>query len=151
MYFRHERERDGFRRVGIDIQADGTAQPFTQVDGVDTVCVVDEFRCEQVFRNLFENSLSACQDPVQIEVVCRDTQITGRPALQVSVRDNGPGLSAEQQSRVFEAFYTTNTKGTGLGMSIVQRIVEAHGGQIAVENGSRVGAEFLITLPRDNR
>ena len=50
----------------------------------------------------------------------------------MSVRDNGPGLTAEQRQHIFEPFFTTKTKGTGLGMAIAQRIVEAHGGQIAV-------------------
>jgi signal transduction histidine kinase len=115
--------------------------------GVDQRCAVDPFRLEQVFRNILENSLAACPDPVRVTVAAADVALDGRPALRVSVRDNGPGLGAEQRQRIFDPFYTTKTKGTGLGMAIAKRIVEAHGGQIAVGPGP--GAEIVITLPRE--
>ncbi len=54
------------------------------------------------------------------------------PAIRIAFRDNGPGLTVEQETRLFEPFYTTKTHGTGLGMAISRRIVEAHGGWIAV-------------------
>jgi signal transduction histidine kinase len=108
--------------------------------------LVDGFRLEQVFRNLFENSLAACSGPLTIHVCC--TRQSGpKPAIQLSVRDNGPGLSQEQKQKVFAPFYTTKARGTGLGMAIVKRIVEAHEGTIRVgEEGFR-GAEFIIMLP----
>jgi two-component system, LuxR family, sensor kinase FixL len=107
---------------------------------------VDPFRLEQVLRNIFENSLAACRDPV--EVACSPDTLDGEPALRVAVRDNGPGLNAEQRQRIFEPFFTTKTQGTGLGMAIAERIVEAHGGQIGVGTPA-CGAEILITLPRE--
>src|SRR5581483_7855384 len=121
-----------------------------QTAGVDLRCPVDPFRLGQVFRNLFENSLAACTPPVEVVITCADTQLAGRPALRVAVRDNGPGLSAEQKQRIFEPFYTTKTKGTGLGMAIARRIIEAHGGQIAVGSSPGPGAEVIITLPRES-
>jgi signal transduction histidine kinase len=111
------------------------------------VCRVDRFAVEQVFRNVLENSLSACADPVQISAGLRPSLLGRSLAIEVSLADNGPGLSAEARSRIFEPFYTTKTRGTGLGMAIVRRIVEAHGGQIAVGDKSGPGAEILITLP----
>jgi signal transduction histidine kinase len=110
---------------------------------------VDPFRLEQVFRNIFENSLAACPDPVRVVVRCQAAELDGRPAVRVSVQDNGPGLSPEQRQRIFDPFFTTKTKGTGLGMAIAERIVEAHGGTIAVGPGAGGGAEILITLPRE--
>jgi PAS domain S-box-containing protein len=117
--------------------------------GVDLRCTADAFRLEQVFRIVLENALAACRDPVELTVRCSEASLEGRPAVLVAVRDNGPGLNAEQRRRIFEPFYTTKTKGTGLGMAIAQRIAEAHGGKIAVGQDPRPGAEILITLPRE--
>ena len=64
----------------------------------------------------------------------------------IRVRDEGPGLTSEQQRRIFEPFFTTKTKGTGLGMAIAQRIVHSHGGAIAAS--SPQGAQIEIRLPR---
>lgn len=114
----------------------------------DTRCTADPFRLEQVFRNIFENALAAAPDPVEIEVRCANDEAGGRPAFRLAVRDNGPGLGPEERKRVFEPFYTTRTKGTGLGMAIVRRIIEAHGGTIDVGGNEGPGAEFIITLPR---
>jgi len=112
------------------------------------VCRVDRFALEQVFRNILENSLSACSDPVQIIASFQTGELDGRPAIEVSLADNGPGLTANVRDKIFEPFFTTKTKGTGLGMAITRRIVEAHGGKISVGSGHRPGAEILITLPR---
>jgi C4-dicarboxylate-specific signal transduction histidine kinase len=106
---------------------------------------VDRFRMVQVFRNLLENSLAACRDPVRIQVGCRDVQLDGKPAVEVRVHDNGPGLAPDARQNVFEPFFTTKTKGTGLGMAIARRIVDAHRGHIAVGDAA-AGAEFIITL-----
>src|SRR5690606_2898787 len=117
------------------------------------------------FRNLFENSLAACQDPVHIEVACRPVEDEcEEPAgdeasesdasprvhswIEVRVKDNGPGLSPRACREVFEPFFTTKTKGTGLGMAIAQRVLTAHGGSISVGQVGQGGAEFVLKLPR---
>jgi signal transduction histidine kinase len=108
----------------------------------------DRFRLVQVFRYLLENSLAACVDPVQIDITCDEARLGVVSALRISVHDHGPGLNDEQRQRIFEPFYTTKPTGTGLGMAIAQRIVEAHGGTIAVGDQSLPGAEIIIGLPR---
>jgi two-component system, LuxR family, sensor kinase FixL len=115
--------------------------------GVDLHCTVDQFRIGQVFRNILENALAACPEPVEINVLCSRAEIDGQAAIRIAFRDNGPGLNPDQKRRIFDPFFTTKTKGTGLGMAIAKRIVEAHGGQIAVGSGSDRGAEILVTLP----
>jgi signal transduction histidine kinase len=114
----------------------------------DLRCPADPFRLEQVFRNLFENALAACPDPVELTLSWGEEEREGRPSVRVSLRDNGPGLTAEQTRRAFEPFYTTKGQGTGLGLAITQRIIEAHGGRIAVGAEGPGGAEFVIWLPR---
>jgi PAS domain S-box-containing protein len=114
----------------------------------DLSCGADAFRLGQVFRNLFDNALAACPDPVRVRVRCGDAEVAGGPGLRVTVEDNGPGLDEEQRRRLFEPFYTTKTRGTGLGLAIARRIVEAHGGQIAAADRSPPGAEIVFTLPR---
>jgi signal transduction histidine kinase len=109
---------------------------------------VDPFALRQVFRNILENSLAACTDPVEIRVSYLPDRLDDQDALTVRIRDNGPGLSAEECRRAFDSFYTTKTKGTGLGLAISKRIVGAHQGQIAANPDCQDGAEFLVTLPR---
>jgi PAS domain S-box-containing protein len=113
-------------------------------------CVADPHRMGQVFRNLLENALAACPDPVEIALRCAPCDVGGRPAVRVAVRDNGPGFGPDQRERLFEPFYTTKTKGTGLGLAIARRVVEAHGGRIEAAC-TAMGAEFIITLPREVR
>jgi PAS domain S-box-containing protein len=112
-----------------------------------TALRLDRVAVESVFRNVFENALAAGRDPVEIDVRSGAAVLDGRPAVEIVVRDNGPGLNAQQQQRIFEPFYTTKTKGTGLGMAISRRLIEAHGGRITARSTPR-GAEIVITLPK---
>ena len=83
---------------------------------------------------------------MRVVVVCRGALFGDRPALRVSVRDNGPGFNPEQRRHAFEPFRTTKAKGTGLGLAIVKRIVDEHGGTIVIDD-SPDGAEITLTLP----
>lgn len=111
-------------------------------------CQVDRFRLEQVFRNLFENSLAACSDPALIKITVSETPGKNGMQWKICILDNGPGLDQEQTERIFEPFFTTKTKGTGLGMAIAARIVEAHEGTIFVGTPDQQGAEIVIELPQ---
>lgn len=125
-----------------------TARMRPGPQGFDLRCSVDRFRIEQVFRNIFENSLAACANPVEIDVLCCDTVINGFPVIQLRFHDNGPGFAPEHRKCVFRPFFTTKSDGTGLGMAISKRIIEAHGGQIELGTSTHPGAELVITLPR---
>jgi PAS domain S-box-containing protein len=126
-------------------------QAVLREDGehADPWCVADRFRLLQVFRNLLENSFAACPGKVLVEITSRETDLLRGRALQVTFRDNGSGFQPEQRARLFEPFYTTRPQGSGLGMVIAQRILEAHGGTIAVSDRGPPGAEIIVTVPRD--
>jgi len=115
---------------------------------LDLHCEIDPSQLDQVLRNILENSLQAIPDPGAITVTWSEVELDGRPAVQIALRNDGPPFSDEESQRLFEAFYTTKTHGTGLGMTIARRIVEAHAGRIEVGPGSANGVEILITLPR---
>jgi PAS domain S-box-containing protein len=118
---------------------------------IDLHCQADRHALGQVFRNILENSIAAYgtapPGPGEIVIRCAETALHGAPAVCVSVHDNGPGMDPEQRKRIFEPFFTTKTQGTGIGMAIARRIVEAHGGRIEVGDPD-AGAEILVTVPR---
>ncbi|MFB9809016.1 PAS domain S-box protein [Haladaptatus pallidirubidus] len=95
---------------------------------------VDQLR--QVFENLFRNAIEHGGESVTVRVECLPNG--------VYVEDDGPGIPAEYRDTVFESGYTTDN-GTGLGLSIAQQIVEVHGWDIAVTEGTMGGARFEIT------
>jgi signal transduction histidine kinase len=65
----------------------------------------------------------------------------------VAVRDSGPGIDPSHLERVFDAFYTTKSSGTGMGLSICRSIIDAHGGRLWAEANEPCGAIFQFTLP----
>lgn len=108
---------------------------------------VDPHRFGQVLRNIFENAISVLPSSGgKISVTYSREESERHVRLRVAVRDNGPGLNGEQRVRIFEPFYTTKSRGTGLGMPIAQRIMQAHGGEIALGE-VETGTEILLFLP----
>ncbi len=133
-------ERLAAERAGRDARLEELA-------GCAACADIDHFRLIQVFRNLFENSLAACTDPVVITMNCEKHVAGGREGMRVTVRDNGPGLTPEVGRRIFEPFFTTRTRGTGLGLPIAERVVAEHDGALELGNSGPPGCEFVITLP----
>lgn len=108
---------------------------------------VDEIHIQQIMVNLVKNSLDAIslagQQDGRIEI-----RIKENPAeVLVSVTDNGPGVPASDHSRLFEAFFTTKTKGVGLGLSICKTIAHAHGGSLRHTQPQKGGSRFTLSLP----
>jgi two-component system sensor histidine kinase PilS (NtrC family) len=99
---------------------------------------------KQVFWNLFRNSLRAMPGGGALTVtLARDA----RGRIEIRVADTGIGMSAEEQTRVFEPFYTTFEGGQGLGMSVVRRIIDDYGGEIRIASEPDRGAVIALTLP----
>jgi two-component system sensor kinase FixL len=106
----------------------------------------DRVQLQQVLLNLVLNGMEAVgQDGAAKRIAIRTERAGGE--MCVKVRDEGPGIPADQLSRVFETFYTTKAKGMGMGLPISRSIVEAHGGRIWAENNPDRGATFSFTLP----
>lgn len=108
--------------------------------------VVDRPRIRQVFRNILENAIVVSPERGEVRIHCERTEHGNAPAIRLTFQDQGPGLNAEQVKRIFDPFYTTKTRGTGLGMAIAKRIVDAHQGEIRVGH-SAGGAIIHVTLP----
>ena len=107
------------------------------------VSPLDPAQIQQALVNLMKNAIQAMTKGGVLSV-----QTTpGVDGVVVSVADTGGGIPQEQINRIFEPFYTTKKKGTGLGLMIVQRIVRAHGGRIDLETHVGKGTVFRIWLP----
>lgn len=100
---------------------------------------------QQVLLNLLQNSLAAITADGEVELGVKLLA----EKVQLWVRDTGKGLSTEEQARMFDPFFTTRKEGTGLGLAVVQQIVEQHRGQIDVESEESQGACVILTLPRN--
>jgi two-component system, OmpR family, sensor kinase len=116
----------------------------------------DEPRLRQVISNLMNNALTHTPDGSPISVRILTGYQRGTPAVPcaiIEVADQGPGLTPEQATRVFERFYRADqargrrTGGSGLGLAIVQALVAAHGGTVSLDTAPGQGATFRITLP----
>lgn len=105
----------------------------------------DPQQLRTVLLNLLRNASEASGGGGRVVVDVRDVG----DAVELSVDDEGPGIPEELRQRVFEPFFTTRARGTGLGLAIVRGVVEAHGGDVAVETGPRGGACVRLSLPRD--
>jgi signal transduction histidine kinase len=108
----------------------------------------DRVQLQQVILNLIVNAVEAMTG---VGKGSRDLLISTGGAeadgVLVAVRDSGPGLSAESLERLFEAFYTTKPGGMGVGLSICESIIEAHGGRLRATANVPRGAVFQFTLP----
>ena len=115
-----------------------------QVSGDATTVRADERLLRQALVNLFLNAYQAMPRGGQLEVQAA----LANGAAEIIINDTGPGIPAEIADRVFLPFFTTKATGTGLGLAVVKRIVEGHGGAIRLGSTS-AGAEFRLRLPLD--
>lgn len=100
---------------------------------------------QQVLINLIQNAIDACGENGVIDII----SLRRSGVVQITVKDNGPGIPREHLSRIFDPFFSTklNSGGTGLGLSIVHGIIADHDGSIRVESTVGQGTSFIIELP----
>ena len=111
----------------------------------------DAVRLRQALHNLIKNALEAIGDvrKPQILVSTRIVRDDDQDWVELAVADNGPGLPGGFGDRWFEPYTTSKNKGTGLGLAVVKKIAEEHGGNIRAENRAQGGAVFTLRLPID--
>ncbi|MES2641107.1 MAG: ATP-binding protein [Myxococcota bacterium] len=113
-------------------------------------CIVDFDRreLEKVFANLLGNALKFTPPNGRVEVVLR----AGDTEVEVTIKDSGPGLSAEVRERLFERFYSPGESsvqaGSGIGLSLARDLTERHDGRIRVQSAEGHGSTFTVVLPR---
>ena len=120
------------KKVHLQVEALEPAPPL----------LLDRSRIKRMFINLLTNAIEASPEGETVRIRYRRL---GKNAA-VDVSDEGPGIASEIRKEIFLPFFTTRTGGTGLGLPIVKKIIEAHEGSLEVLNTSR-GATFRLTLP----
>jgi signal transduction histidine kinase len=119
----------------------------------DSIPEIDGYKGQlsQAFLNVINNSIDAVSEKGKEGLVNVSTSLN-RGTIEIAVKDNGKGMSEEDQQKIFDPFYTTKKigAGTGLGLAITYGIVERHGGTIIVNSELGKGAEFIIKLPLAN-
>jgi signal transduction histidine kinase len=97
--------------------------------------------------NLMMNSIDAMKDVDGTRELTIQSQLNESGQVLVSVTDTGMGLPPQQADKIFNAFFTTKTHGTGMGLQISRSIIESHGGLLWAADNSPRGAKFCFTLP----
>lgn len=109
------------------------------------VIQADVFKVEQALGNILKNALEAMPEGGKLRVTTR--HVSQARNIAIRIEDNGPGIRPGDLPHVFRPFFTTKPHGTGLGLAMAARIVEAHGGTMHAENTSYGGALFTLILP----
>lgn len=113
--------------------------------------LIDKGLIRQAFVNILLNSVQAMPDGGKIEIRITECPPPGEggvgPAICITIKDSGVGMDEETCARIFEPFFSTKDRGTGLGMSITAGIINAHKGSIEVKSEIGKGTEFIIKLP----
>ncbi len=120
---------------------------------------VDEAQINQVLNNLVINAIQATAGRGRLEVEAKNVKIdsfSGLPmvegdAVRIDIKDNGEGIPQENLEKIFEPYFTTKEKGTGLGLAVCYSIIKKHGGHIQVDSEQGSGACFSIYLPASQR
>ncbi len=133
------------RAVVSEAAASARAADFTQVSitGDDAMVQADPEMLRAVMLNLV---LNACQasNGQQVEI----ETLPGDGVCHIEVRDRGPGIPAEIRDKIFDPFFTTKSSGTGLGLPIVKRLMEAQGGHVRLRPRDGGGTVAEVSLPR---
>ncbi|MCK9420816.1 MAG: ATP-binding protein [Nitrospirae bacterium] len=105
----------------------------------------DELQIEQALHNILRNAVEAMAGGGTLRLSTIPAQ--GRSIVEIRIEDTGHGIPEHDRERIFQSFFTTKIKGTGLGLTIVQRVLKNHGGEIVIEQPATGGTRVLVQLP----
>jgi two-component system, NtrC family, sensor histidine kinase HydH len=131
--------------VAADARVLGVELDFQPAAGSPALAI-DADRITQVLLNLYLNSLQAMSEGGRLQVRAREDLARGE--IQISVSDSGCGIAAENLARITDPYFTTKPEGSGLGLAMVQKIIEEHGGRMAIASQEGRGTTVTISLPR---
>ena len=132
--YRHRLEREGFHLI-------------TKIDAGLPETLIDENAMTLLLLNLLENAIKYGRGEIAVYLTRQGS------TLRLVVGDQGPGIPAEEHKRIFDRFYRTrqargtNVRGSGIGLSLVKHIAEAHGGTVTVDSEPGKGAAFIVDIP----
>jgi two-component system, NtrC family, sensor histidine kinase PilS len=131
----------------IDSAKTSVARPidFQLSLSTQTIILGEKDKLKQAFLNIVLNACQAMME-TQVAKLSITTEIVGDQAV-AKIVDNGSGMKPETKKRMFEAFHTTKPKGTGLGLAVTLKILQAHQAQIFVESEVGLGTQFVISFP----
>jgi signal transduction histidine kinase len=113
-------------------------------------CYGDVALIEQVILNLMQNAGRALKAAKGLKKIAVSSYAHDN-SISIAVSDSGSGVAKDMRDKIFDPFFTTHPDGSGIGLSIAQRIVTDHNGSIVVEDGRLGGAHFTVTLPIEKR
>jgi two-component system sensor histidine kinase PilS (NtrC family) len=97
--------------------------------------------------NLLVNAAQAIREAGRAGTIRASCEPAADGGAVLAVADDGPGIAPAARARIFTPFFTTKPRGTGLGLAVVQRIVDAHGGSVGLDSTPGLGARFTVRLP----
>ncbi len=127
------------RGNNIKIKKDFTVQ------NKEIIC--DPERLQQAFLNIILNAIQAMREGGELTVFTQELAVDGFCGVQIAFSDTGEGIGNDVMKNVFDPFFTTKTDGTGLGLVVVRKIIELHGGEVSIESEKRKGSTILLRLP----
>jgi len=108
----------------------------------------DEDQVRQILMNVIINAIQAIPKKGEIKIKTEKCLLRGEPAIKLIIEDSGIGIPEKDFNQIFDPFFSTKDKGSGLGLSIVYKLIEAHQGEIKVESKEGEGTKFIIFLPQ---
>jgi two-component system sensor histidine kinase HydH len=127
----------------IRMEADPERVQVVHTPQVAMKAVVSSDRIIQLLLNLLKNGLQAMPDGGELRVELKDA----KSSAIIKICDSGIGIPSESIPHIFDPFWTSKARGTGLGLALCQKVAHEHGGNVTVESTVGVGTTFTVTLP----